>query len=318
MYTPKPLFEQRMNSLLKDEEDKKAFWQIIHIPPQNSIRCNTIKISPEILKNKLESKGWKISQPYPQYKEILLVESELSPGELGKSIEHILGEYYVQEISSMMSIIALNPSPGELVLDLCASPGSKTTYAVSLMKNTGIILANDKDNVRTAILSANLQRCGSTNSIITRHDAVILCKKLEKLGIKFDKILLDVPCSGEGTLRSSPKTLEMWNLNMIKKLSRIQKKIISSAVPLLKENGSLVYSTCTHSPEENEKNISFLIERFNMETEKISLPIKCRQGIAEWQGEIFKKGMENCHRIYPQDNNTEGFFLAKLKFRGEK
>ncbi len=311
-YQPKPLFVERINSLLEDEKDREKYWEIIRIKPRASIRCNTIKISPEKLKLRLEKKGWKIEQPFPEHKEIMIVSSQLNPGELGKSIEHILGLYYVQEISSMLPIIALNPSSQDLVLDLCASPGSKTTQASAMMENSGTIIANDKDIGRIAILQANLERVGASNVIMTRHDAVQLCLRLEKLGIKFDKILLDVPCSGEGNIRSNPKTLLTWNIKMIESLSRLQKKIISSAVPLLKDGGELVYSTCTQAPEENEENVNFLVERFGMKVLDCKLPVKARAGILEWRGKKFDKQTKNCSRIWPQDSNTEAFFVARL------
>ncbi|MCX6747996.1 MAG: RsmB/NOP family class I SAM-dependent RNA methyltransferase [Candidatus Pacearchaeota archaeon] len=312
-YEPKPLFVERINFLLPDEKDMQAYWKIIRTKPRASIRCNTLKISPENLKSRLESKGWEIEQPFPDNKEIMIVTSELKPGELGKAIEHILGYYYVQEISSMLPILALDPSGEDLVLDLCASPGSKTTQASARMENSGTILANDKDIGRIAILQANLERVGASNVVMTRHDAVQLCLRLEKLGIKFDKILLDVPCSGEGNIRSNPKTLLTWNIRMIESLSRLQKKIASSAVNLLKENGELIYSTCTQSPEENEENVNFLVERFGMKVLPCKLPVKSRQGIIQWKNKTFDKQIKNCCRIWPQDNDTEGFFLARLK-----
>ncbi len=312
-YEPKQLFVERINSLLQDEKDRQAYWKIIRTSSRASIRCNTLKISPEELKARLEGKGWKISQPFKNYPEIFIIENKLQPGELGKSIEHILGLYYVQEISSMLPILALNPSSSELVLDLCASPGSKTTQAAAKMQNSGTIIANDKDIGRIAILQANLERVGASNVIMTRNDAVQLCLKLESLGIKFDKILLDVPCSGEGNIRSNPKTLLTWNIKMIESLSRLQKKIISSAVNLLKEDGELVYSTCTQAPEENEENVNFLVEKFGMKVLKTSLPVKTREGILEWKGKKFSSQIKNCCRVWPQDNDTEAFFLARLR-----
>ena len=313
-YEPKPRFEERMKKLLPDYD---KFLEISKIPSINSVRCNTLKISPEKLRKRLEEKEWKIEQPFPNHKEIMII-GKLNPGELGKSVEHMLGYFYVQEISSMLPILALQPKPGELLLDLCASPGSKTTQASSMMENSGTILANDKDVGRIKILASNTERCGCTNIIMTRHDAVQLCERLAKLRLKFDKILLDVPCSGEGNIRSSPKTLLMWNEKMIEKLSRLQRKIASTAIQLLKPEGELIYSTCTHAPEENESNVNFLAEKFNMQVEKISLPVKCRQGLTEWEGESFSKQLENCCRVYPQDNNTEGFFLAKLRFKSNQ
>jgi NOL1/NOP2/sun family putative RNA methylase len=213
----------------------------------------------------------------------------------------------------MLPVLALDPRPDEIVLDLCAAPGSKTTQLSATMKNQGAIIANDKELGRIKILSTNLERCGCMNVLATRHDGVILCEKLQKLGMKFDKILLDVPCSGEGTTRSSPKTFIIWNPKIINKVSRLQRKLAASVMPLLKEGGELVYSTCTYAPEENEKSVDFLIREFGMEVQEINLPLKCRPGIIEWQDEKYDEQVTKACRIYPQDNDTEGFFVCKLR-----
>jgi len=312
-YIPKPLFIERMKMLLESESDFQNYMEILEKPIANAIRCNTLKINADELKKRLEKKGWKIKQPFKNYPEIMLIENQLEPGELGKAMEHLLGYYYVQEISSMLSIIALSPKSSDIMLDLCAAPGSKTSQAAAFMENSGTIVANDKDIIRISILATNLERCGASNVIITRHDGVILCEKLKKLGMKFDKILLDVPCSGEGTIRSSPKTFLMWNLKMIEKLGRLQKKLSASAISLLKNGGELVYSTCTHAPEENEAVIHFLLENFPLKIQEIKLPLKCRKGITSWKGEKFNDELKKACRIYPHDNDTEGFFIAKLK-----
>jgi len=316
-YEPKPLFKERIESLLDNKQDIEKFWQYSEMPLPRTIRCNTLKISSDELKKRLEEKGWKIKQLFSNYPEIMLIESSLQPGELGKTKEHLLGHYYVQEISSMMPMLALQPKQEDIFLDLCASPGSKTTQASAMMKNKGTIIANDKDIERISILSANLEKCGCSNVIITRHDAVQLCEKLKKLGFKADKILADVPCSGEGNLRSSPKTLLTWNVKVVQRLGRIQRKIAESAISLLKDGGEMLYSTCTHSPEENELNVQYLLEHYNLKIEKIELPLKTREGITKWQNQKLSPELKKAHRIYPQDNNTEGFFLCKMKKVGE-
>ena len=309
---PKPLFKERIETLLPDSSDREAFWEIIRKQPVNSIRCNTIKIPAEKLKARLEKK-WKIKQPFKSHPEIMIIQSYLLSGELGKSIEHLLGYYYVQEISSMLPMLTLAPQPGEIFLDLAAAPGSKTTQAAAMMNNQGTIIANDVNLGRISILSANLQKVGATNTIITRHDGVILCNKLKNLGMKFDKILVDAPCSGEGNLRSNPKTFLMWNIKAVKKLGRIQKKLASSALEVLKSGGEMIYSTCTHSPEENEEVIQYLLDNYDIETETISLPLKTRPGLTSWQDSKFSNELKKACRVYPQDNNTEGFFLCKIK-----
>lgn len=310
-YEMKPLFEERMRSLMPDEKDFEEYEKIIHIKPQRFIRCNTLKISAKDLFNRL-SKKWDVVQPYEGFPEIILINSELKPGELGNSIEHLLGYYYVQEISSMLPPIALNPKPGDFVLDLCSSPGSKTTQMAAMMNNEGTIIANDIKLDRIKILGANLERCGVMNVIATRNDGVGLCQRLGEKGFKFDKILLDAPCSGEGTLRSSPKTFKMWNIKVVKKLSREQKKLFAFALKCLKKGGEIVYSTCTHAPEEDESIVDFALKNFPVRVDKVKLPLKCRPGVTEWKGEEFDERVVDVCRVYPQDNNSEGFFVSKF------
>jgi NOL1/NOP2/sun family putative RNA methylase len=314
-YQPKPEFEKRMNSLLKDEADQKAYWTIIHNEAINSIRCNTLKIQPKELLKKLEEKGWKINQPFKQHPEIMIIESNLLPGEIGRSKEHLLGYYYVQEISSMLPILALKPTEDDSFIDLCASPGSKTTQAAAMMKNKGNILANDPSLGRIVILASNLEKCGVSNTIITRRDGVRLCQKLKKLDFHVDKILVDAPCSGEGTIRSSPKSLLMWNPKMMNFFAGIQRGLASNALELLSEGGEMIYSTCTHAPEENEFIVQYLLDNYDIEIldVKSELPLKAREGLVSWQDKIFSKEIAKCARVYPQDNDTEGFFLCKIK-----
>ena len=312
---PKIEFVERINELLPNEKDREAYWEILKIPPVNSIRCNTLKISPEKLKEKLQSKGWKISIPWENHPEILVVESNLLPGELGRSLEHLLGYYYIQELSSMLPMIAMSPKENEIYLDLCAAPGSKTTQAAALMKNTGTIIANEMSMGRMRILAANLERCGATNAIITRKEGRALSRNFEAGKILFDKILVDAPCSGEGTLRSSPKTYQMWNEKTIKSLSHLQKQLFERAFEQLKIGGEMIYSTCTHAPEENEEVVDSMLKKLEDKIEiiPIDLPIVPRIGMTEWKGKTYDKRVKFCARVYPQDNNTEGFFISKFR-----
>jgi len=313
---PKPLFIERMEALLSKADLEKYFRSLESQPPK-SIRCNTLKIEPSELKKRLIDKGWKIKQPFSKHKEIMIVKSELEPGELGRALEHVLGYYYIQEIASMLPILALNPKPEEKILDLCASPGSKTTQIAAKMENKGVLIANEVSLGRIKILASNLERCGVSNAIITKKEGAALCGTFKRKKMLFDKILVDAPCSGEGTLRSSPKTYKMWNINTVKKLSRIQKSLFASAFEILKVGGEIVYSTCTHAPEENEEVINSMMKEFKgkLKIEKLSLPLelKTRPGILQWQEKEYMEELKLSCRIYPQDNNTDGFFIIKLK-----
>ena len=183
------------------------------------------------------------------------------------------------------------------------------------MQNTGTIIANDVSLGRIKILASNLERCGVTNTIITKKDGIALCKKLKKNNFYFDKILVDAPCSGEGTLRSSPKTYVMWNIKTVKALPKIQKNLLKSALEILKPTGEIIYSTCTHAPEENEDVMNSILDEFEnqIEIEKISLPICCQPGVGGWEENKFSSELNKACRIYPQGNDTEGFFLVKIK-----
>lgn len=315
---PKPAFEQRMKILLDNEKDYEDFLKISYERPANSIRVNTLKISVDKLKIKLEKKGWKLKQPFKEFPEIIIIENKLLPGEIGKSEEHLLGYFYVQEISSMMPLILLNPKENDSVLDLCASPGSKTTQASAMMKNSGTLIANDESLGRFLILCANLERCGASNVFCLQKEGSYLCREFADSNFKFDKILLDAPCSGEGIIRSNPKTFLMWNEKQFGFFARTQRKLTESAMRILKVGGEMVYSTCTHAPEENEEIVQNLLNKFDIKIEKTRLPLKTRPGILSWNGKKFSNEIKNCHRIYPQDNDTEGFFLCKIKKLSDK
>jgi len=318
-YFPKEKFIERIKLLLKDEKDVQKFFEIAKIQPKKAIRVNTLKISVDELKKILQEKGWKLSQPFKEHNEIIIIKNSLEPGELGRALEHLLGYYYIQEITSMMPIIALQPKADDSLLDLCAAPGSKTTQAAVVMNNRGTIIANDVSIGRISILIANLERMGVSNAIVTRREGEILCRKLQEQEFHFDKILIDAPCSGEGNIRSSPRTYLEWSEGLIRWLSKKQKRIVGSAIPLMKEGGELVYSTCTYAPEENEFIVQYLLDNFDLEIVDVRnlLPkeLRIRSGLLEWQGNKFSEEMEKAVRIYHHDNDLEGFFLCKMRRR---
>jgi|SRR3989344_2966130 len=267
-----------------------------------SIRVNTLKISADGLKNKL--KDYELKQ-IPWCKEGFWIQGPRT--DLGNLLEHSLGYFYIQEAASMLPPIILDPREGEVVLDLAAAPGSKTTQMAAMMNNKGIILANDIKYKRLKALSINLQRCGILNTVMT------LKSNYGFKDMKFDKILLDAPCSGSGAIRKSLKTLQIWNKNMLTNLSNTQKKLILNAFDSLKDNGVLIYSTCSIDPEEDEAVIDFLLRNRDAKIEKIDLDIKKSEIILDYEKRHFNDEIKKCLRIWPQDNDTEGFFVAKIR-----
>ncbi|MBW3015298.1 NOL1/NOP2/sun family putative RNA methylase [Candidatus Woesearchaeota archaeon] len=275
---------------------------------RRSIRVNTLKISVGELKKRLE-KDWELT-PIPWCKEGFWIEHKGSDKrrDIGNLIEHQLGYFYVQEAASMIPPLVLNPKPGELVLDMAAAPGSKASQIAQYMENKGVLIANDYKGIRIAPLGINLQRMGITNTIITLQEG------RHFKGFQFDKILLDAPCSGTGTIRKSLKTLKIWNLNSIKRLAGTQRQLIKTAFNNLKPCGTLVYSTCSCEVEENEAIIDWLLNEYpNAKLKEIKLDIKRSQPFLEYEDKIFNPSIKKCLRIWPQDNDTEGFFVAKIE-----
>ena len=226
-------------------------------------------------------------------------------------VEHPLGYFYTQEAASMIPPIVLEPKEDEIILDIAASPGSKTTQIAQYMNNTGILVANDYTTDRMKPLSINMQRCGITNAIITLMQG----QWFYNSNIKFDRILVDAPCSGTGTIRKSLKTLRIWNPNMVKRLSITQKQLIETAFNILKENGTMVYSTCSLEPEENESVVDFLINKYNnARLEEVNIEnLKKSEPILSFENKNYNENIKKCLRIWPQDNDSEGFFVAKIR-----
>jgi NOL1/NOP2/sun family putative RNA methylase len=300
---PRP-FKEKYEKLLGKEYEKLE--KCLFIKPKKSIRVNTIKISREKLLKRLEKKEIRLKQ-IPWYKDGFFVESEKG---IAKTLERFLGYYYIQEASSMIPPLILNPGKREKVLDLCAAPGSKTTQIAMLMKNSGVIVANDDDLKRIKALRINLQKMGVKNCIVTYEKG----ENFWRHEMKFDKVLVDAPCSGSGEIISSFSSINFWSQARVKELSSLQKKLIYSASRCLRENGVLVYSTCSLDPEENEEVIDFCVKKIGLSTEKIKIKnLNYREGILKWDGKKFDESIRNAIRIFPFDNFTEGFFICKLR-----
>ncbi len=300
--TVKEDFTNRYKELLGERYDEFMEHSTSFI--RRSIRANTLKISAAELLKRLQEE-WKLEQ-IPWCKEGFWIKGQRL--DIGNLPEHVLGYMYVQEAASMIPPIALSPEPGETVLDMCAAPGSKTTQMAAMMRNEGIIVANEISGKRIKALGINLNRSGVTNSIITHTEG----RALEK--IRFDRILVDSPCSATGTIRKNLKVLQMYNYGMVKRLAGIQKGLLMKAYSLLKEGGTLVYSTCTMEPEENEEVIDYLLQKeTGAKLEKTGINAKSSEPITEFNGKTYSSETGKCLRLWPQDNNTEGFFVARVR-----
>ncbi|MBS3157729.1 NOL1/NOP2/sun family putative RNA methylase [Candidatus Woesearchaeota archaeon] len=306
----KDKFVERYSQLTDFETFKKYSLSFL----RRTIRVNTLKISVAELKKRLKE-NWRLT-PVPWCKEGFWIEN-IKDGrrDIGNLVEHSLGYIYIQEASSMIPPIVLEPKKDEMVLDMCASPGSKTTQIAQYMKNTGLLIANDYKGMRLAPLGMNIQRMGITNAVITLMEGRYFSNF--KQNPVFDKVLVDAPCSGTGNIRRSLKTLLIWNPDMIKRLSGSQKQLLRTGFEILKPGGTLVYSTCTLEPEENEAVVDSLLEQYpNAKLQKIDakkLKINHSPAVLKFEDKEYSSEIEKCLRIFPQDNDSEGFFVAKIK-----
>jgi len=226
---------------------------------------------------------------------------------LGDSIEHFQGLLYIQEAASMVAAIELAPKPGETVLDLCAAPGSKTTQMAALMENEGCIIANEMVGKRAKTLRFNLNRMGAVNAAVTVNDG----KGLFAPG-RFDKILLDAPCSNLGQARRDPKVFDMWTPALSQRCAKLQKGLLKSAYDMLRPGGEMVYSTCTFSVAENEAIVDYAITGLGMEVLEAASKIASSPTLAGLGKVEFDDQVARSLRIHPQDNDTDGFFMARL------
>jgi NOL1/NOP2/sun family putative RNA methylase len=309
-YKPSRELDHLIGIILGDEKSK--LFDSIGEQLPHTIRFNSIKGDVYKLKGFLEEQGFLLEE-FPGFSDIFRLTYQPFP--IGKSLSHFLGHFYVQDIASMIPPRILDPQPGECVLDVSAAPGSKTTQMAIMMNNEGMILANDIVQKRLRSLINNLQRMGILNTAVVKTYGESIGKHYFEI---FDKILLDPACSGLGTLHKSPEVLSWWTPKHCDRLASSQRALISSAIKALKPGGLLVYSTCTLTPQENEEIIKFALNEFPVEVIPFRLDeLKTRPGLIEFGGKKFDKSLLHTRRLYPFENRTEGFFIAKIKKIGK-
>lgn len=278
-------FEKKMKAFLGDEWDD--FLYSYDNNRFQALRFNTLKVqSPEermrILKTLKISSDKKVSWANEAY----YFDENVRPG---KHPYHEMGLYYIQEPSAMSAAALLAPKPGMRVLDLCAAPGGKSTQLATYLGDSGLLVSNEINTQRSRILSQNIERMGIKNAIVTNEDSFVLASHFPGF---FNAIQVDAPCSGEGMFRKLPEAIEQWSVENVAICAARQKEILDNAAVMLKPGGTIVYSTCTFSKEENEDVIEYFLERHPDFT------------------------LEEMERFWPHKVDGEGHFVAKLVRRG--
>lgn len=278
-------FEKKMKAFLGDEWDD--FLYSYDNNRFQALRFNTLKVqSPEermrILKTLKISSDKKVSWANEAY----YFDENVRPG---KHPYHEMGLYYIQEPSAMSAAALLAPKLGMRVLDLCAAPGGKSTQLATYLGDSGLLVSNEINTQRSRILSQNIERMGIKNAIVTNEDSFVLASHFPGF---FNAIQVDAPCSGEGMFRKLPEAIEQWSMENVAICAERQKEILDNAAVMLKPGGTIVYSTCTFSKEENEDVIEYFLERHPDFT------------------------LEEMERFWPHKVDGEGHFVAKLVRRG--
>jgi NOL1/NOP2/sun family putative RNA methylase len=297
---------ERYKELLPDAKDFESYLKISKKKFPKIVRINSLKANAEQVKAWMKERHLEFTEiegfPHAlQLHNVWLL--------MGGIWETRNGFIHAQELASQIPARVLNPKPGELVLDMAAAPGNKTSQMAEMMHNQGTIIAVEKNKERCKSLRYLLNRLGVANAIVCMQDATNLPEHFQ-----FDKILLDAPCSGEGLLRKKAQALKGWTEKLVQQRAELQVQLLSKAVKLLRPGGEVVYSVCTLSPEECEGVLTTILKAHpEMKIVKCDLfGLKTRPGMKSFRNRVFAEGMEHTHRLFPQDNNTQSFFVAKL------
>ncbi|HVA96822.1 MAG TPA: RsmB/NOP family class I SAM-dependent RNA methyltransferase [Candidatus Acidoferrales bacterium] len=301
-----------------------------------SFRTNTIKTTTESLNKSLIKQGFDVER-VSWYPDAFILKNKSIP-ELTGTDEYKNGLLYIQNLSSMIPVLTLDPQTNEKILDITAAPGSKATMIAAITKNKATIVANDISRPRLYKMERILNDYGipfqktQSNQIASISEFLTL-RSSDSQGIPsflitnihgeriwqfypeyFDKTLVDVPCSMEGRVRcGDPKTYQDWSPKKVKQLSKLQKYLLRSAISATRVGGIIVYSTCTLSPEENEEVIEWVVDKTPdaLTVEKITMPnVQLQNSLTAWKKKNFKH-TQNCARVFPSET-MEGFFIAKI------
>ena len=326
-YTKKDIFVSRMASIMKvSPKLAKDFFSQRAV---STIRLNPLAGDTREIYKKLVKKGCEMVE-IPWLADTYIVTNK-DKSELGEMEEYEKGLFYIQNLSSMMPAYVLDLHEGEQILDMCAAPGSKTTQMAAITGNKAYITAVEDDFKRGVRMKHVLSMFRVRNTDVVVMDAVDYSAKLlaDHDGKQFDKILVDAPCSGSGTVfLQGHNPLRFWSIKKAKGLSKLQKKLITSGFQLLKPGGTMVYSTCSLDPLENEAVVTELLERFpsaqmqeikfdkdvmkfHIDGKEIDFTRYLAPGITKWSGQKFHPDNKKALRILPSAY-TEGFFIAKV------
>nr|CAG4650194.1 EOG090X07AW [Sida crystallina] len=282
------------------------FLEANETPRPVTIRTNTLKTRRRDLAQALINRGVNLD-PIGKWSKVgLVVYNSQVP--IGATPEYLAGHYILQGASSFLPVMALAPQEGEKILDMSAAPGGKTSHIAALMKNTGMLFANDSNAERAKAIVGNLHRLGVTNSVVMCYDG----RQLPSVGKGYNRVLLDAPCSGTGVISKDPSAKTSRDDKDINRCSHIQKELILAAIDCTEPGGHIVYSTCSVLVQENEWVVDYALGKRHVAVVSTNLDFG-REGFTKFQKLRFHPSLKLTRRFYPHTHNMDGFFVAKLR-----
>lgn len=298
---------ERYASLVDDVE---AFRKACERQLPTAVRVNPLKATPHMVRKALESEGLDVTER-AWNAQTLLLDTEKP----GRNWPYQHGWIHGQEEISQLPPVVLDPEPDDVVWDAAAAPGGKATQLAGAVDDGGFVIANDISLGRLSALRSNADRLGVTNMAVTREDA--RQSSLDGFGIDaLDGALVDAPCTGEGTIRKNPDVVDTWSLDQMDSLVSVQTDILKRAIRMTRPGGTVVYSTCTFAPEENEGVLSTVIESEDVTLVPFDVDLVAEPGIESWGDQSFVPSVEHVRRYYPHLNDTGGFVVAKMEVTG--
>lgn len=308
-YSYNEFFMQLLMKLFSPNE-LLEFLEASEVQRPLTIRTNSLKTRRRDLAQALINRGVNLDPVGKWSKEGLVVYTSQVP--LGATPEYLAGHYMIQGASSMLPVIALGPEENERILDLCAAPGGKSSHVAALMKNTGVLFANDVNKDRLQAVVGNFHRLGIQNAIVTSIDGT----KYRDVMTGFDRVLLDAPCTGSGVISKDPSVKTTKSEVDIQRCYNLQRKLLLTAIDCLSANsengGYLVYSTCSILPQENEWVVDYALRKRNVRLVSTGLDFG-NEGFTNFAGQKYHPSMKLTRRFYPHTYNMDGFFVAKLQ-----
>ena len=285
-------------------DDWGAFTRALSTPEPETLRVNRRRTDAHTLVRRLARKGFELV-PAEGVDDVLTVER--GPCPLSATVEHWLGDFYIQRTSTCVAAPALAPLLGERVLDLCAAPGGKAGHLADLIGPAGCVVANEVNELRARGLLGNIYRMGHANFAVTVGDGRALPESST-----FDRVLADVPCSGEGTARRKGGRIRSAPASFARHLAGKQRGLLAKAIRLVRPGGTVLYVTCTFAPEENEAVVADALAGEPVEVVPLSLGVPSAPGLTEFDGVSYGSELAGTARVYPHHLDSGGLYMAKL------